>query len=143
MGGYYTFAEIESVLDQLTAAYPQFVSPKTSIGQTLEGREIWMVKISDNADIDENEPEVRFDAMHHAREPEGMQATDFEWFANSLLVSPLVREWWRQQLERGSFGAGFREQAVDGGVIRHHVRAHRGDTDGTPTGFEGGAHGFQ
>ncbi len=31
-----------------------------------------MVKISDNPDIDENEPEVLYTALHHAREPESM-----------------------------------------------------------------------
>ncbi len=75
MGGNYTYAEIGSVLDQLTAAYPQFVSPKSSIGASLEGRELWMVRVSDNPGVDEPEPEMRIDALHHAREPQGMQTT--------------------------------------------------------------------
>ncbi|MEM1452026.1 MAG: M14 family zinc carboxypeptidase [Planctomycetota bacterium] len=75
MGGYYTFAEIESVLDQMRATYPQFVSQKMSIGQTIQGRDIWMIRVSDNPDVDEDEPEARIDAMHHAREPQGMQTT--------------------------------------------------------------------
>jgi hypothetical protein len=41
------------------------------------------MKISDNPDTDESEPETRFDAMHHAREPESMQATI--WFMLALL----------------------------------------------------------
>ncbi|MHC4846298.1 MAG: M14 family zinc carboxypeptidase [Planctomycetota bacterium] len=68
MGGYYTYAEILSILDQLRALYPSLISARTSIGTTLEGRDIWMVRISDNPDVDENEPEVRFDSNHHARE---------------------------------------------------------------------------
>jgi len=83
MGGYYTLAEIESVLDQMRAAYPTLISARQSIGQTLEGRDIWMVKISDNPDVDEAEPETRIDSLHHAREPEGMQAS--LWFMLSLL----------------------------------------------------------
>ncbi len=75
MGGYYTFAQIESVLDQMTAAYPAITTTKSSLGTSHEGRPLWMVKVSDNPDTDENEPEVRFDSLHHAREPEGMQAT--------------------------------------------------------------------
>ncbi|MDG1049302.1 MAG: M14 family zinc carboxypeptidase, partial [Planctomycetota bacterium] len=75
MSGYYTFAEVVSVLDQLTAAYPQFVSAKSSIGQSLQGRDLWMVKVSDNPGVDEPEPEMRIDALHHAREPMGMQTT--------------------------------------------------------------------
>ena len=75
MSGYYTFAEVVSVLDQLTAAYPQFVSAKSSLGQSLQGRDLWMVKVSDNPGVDEPEPEMRIDALHHAREPMGMQTT--------------------------------------------------------------------
>ena len=54
MGGYYTFNEIEEQLDQLTNLYPQIISEKVSIGQSLEGREIWGIKISDNPNLDEN-----------------------------------------------------------------------------------------
>ncbi|MFT7669548.1 MAG: hypothetical protein ACI8X5_002253 [Planctomycetota bacterium] len=78
MSGYYNFSELTSVLDQVHNAYPNIVSAKSSIGQSLEGREIWMLKVSDNPGVDEAEPEVRFDSLHHAREPEGMQAS--LWF---------------------------------------------------------------
>ena len=92
MGGYYTFAEVESVLDQMTAAYPSLVTAKASIGQTLEGREQWMIKISDNPGVDEGEPEVRFDAMHHAREPQSMQATLYFalWLLEEYGTDPLA-----------------------------------------------------
>ncbi len=75
MGGYYTYAEIESVLDQMSAAYPNLLTPKVSIRTALQGRNIWMVKAGDNPGTDEDEPEMRIDAMHHAREPQGMQTT--------------------------------------------------------------------
>lgn len=68
VGGYYTLAEIVSILDQLKVLYPALITARTSIGTTTEGRDIWAVKISDNPDVDENEPEVRFDSNHHARE---------------------------------------------------------------------------
>ena len=83
MGGYYTYAEVTSVLDQIHAAYPALTTVKASIGTSIEGRALWMLKVSDNPDIDESEPEVRFDALHHAREPESMQATF--WFLLCLL----------------------------------------------------------
>ncbi|MEM6674232.1 MAG: M14 family zinc carboxypeptidase [Planctomycetota bacterium] len=98
MGGYYTFDEVVSVLDQMRATYPQFISQKSSIGQTLQGREIWMVRVSDNPDVDENEPESRIDAMHHAREPQSMQATLyfmsflFEEYGNDPLATYLLDE---------------------------------------------------
>ncbi len=75
MGGHFTFAEMLAILDDLTARFPQLCSARTSIGQSIQGRDLWMVKISDNVGIDENEPEVLFDALHHAREPLSMGAT--------------------------------------------------------------------
>jgi len=53
MGGYYTLAETISVLDQITAAFPNLTSDRFSIGSSIEGRNIWAVKGSDNPDIDE------------------------------------------------------------------------------------------
>ncbi|SVE59212.1 uncharacterized protein METZ01_LOCUS512066, partial [marine metagenome] len=69
MGGYYTFSEIEEQLDNLYADYPNLISEKISLGETLEGRDIWMVKISDNPELDEDEPEMLYTGLHHAREP--------------------------------------------------------------------------
>lgn len=83
MGGYYTLAQIESVLDQMRSAYPGLISARSSIGTSIQGRDLWMVRISDNPDVDENEPEIRIDALHHAREPQGMQCT--LWFMLYLL----------------------------------------------------------
>jgi hypothetical protein len=83
MGGYYPFSEVESVLDQIHAAYPTLTGAKFSIGTTIQGRTIWAMKVSDNPGTDESEPEARFDAMHHAREPESMQATI--WMMLALL----------------------------------------------------------
>jgi len=69
MGGNYTWAQIVAILDSLAKANPKIVSTKVSIGKSIEGRDLWMVKISDNVNVDEKEPEVLFDALHHAREP--------------------------------------------------------------------------
>ncbi|HKB84523.1 MAG TPA: M14 family zinc carboxypeptidase [Ignavibacteriaceae bacterium] len=73
MGGYYTLAEVTAQLDSMRLHYPDLISVKQSIGTTVENRQIYMVKISDNPDINENEPQVLFTAIHHAREPEGME----------------------------------------------------------------------
>ena len=73
MGGFYTLAEVNAQLDSMRLHYPNLISVKQSIGTTVENRPIYMVKISDNPDISENEPQVLFTAIHHAREPEGME----------------------------------------------------------------------
>ncbi len=72
MGGYYTFDEVVSKLDSMHLLYPNLISEKVSLGQSVEGREIWMVKISDSPNIDEGEPEILYTSLHHAREPQGM-----------------------------------------------------------------------
>lgn len=72
MGGYLTFAEMELELDSLKNMYPNLITSKISIGNSLEGRPIWVVKISDNADVDENEPEVFLNGLTHAREAVSM-----------------------------------------------------------------------
>ena len=69
MGGYYTFDELVENLDELYNEYPQFVKEKISIGNTLEGRDIWAIKLSDNPNIDEDETEILYTGLHHAREP--------------------------------------------------------------------------
>ena len=68
MGGYKTLDEINAYLDSMIAAYPDIISTKENIGNTIEGRPIWAVKISDNPNVDEDEPEVLYTAAIHARE---------------------------------------------------------------------------
>lgn len=72
MGGFYTLAEIITKLDSMKLLFPNLITTKVSIGNSIENRSIYMVKISDNPDIDENEPEILYTALHHAREPQGM-----------------------------------------------------------------------
>jgi hypothetical protein len=81
MGGYYTFAEIEADLDEMFQLYPNLITEKYSIGTSVEGRTIWAVKISDNPNINEDEPSVGFDALIHAREPQSMATLMyFMWY---------------------------------------------------------------
>ena len=68
MGGYYTFSEIEEQLIQINNEYPN-LTVLNSIGTSLEGRNIWSLKLSDNVSIDEDEPEILYTGLHHAREP--------------------------------------------------------------------------
>lgn len=67
-GGYYSFAEMETAMNQLVTAYPAIAS-KTSLTKTVGNRDLWMIKISDNVASDEaNEPEVLYLGLQHARE---------------------------------------------------------------------------
>jgi hypothetical protein len=80
MGGFYTPAEVNAELDEMYTDYPNLITQKVSIGTTLEGRPIYMVKISDNPSLSENEPQALYTALHHAREPESMEQMIFFMF---------------------------------------------------------------
>ncbi len=72
MGGYYTYQEIVNQMDSMYIRFPGLITQKYSIGTSQLGRTIWAAKISDNPDINENEPQALFDALIHAREPQSM-----------------------------------------------------------------------
>lgn len=59
--------EIEDFIREVHAQYPDITAIK-SIGKSLEGRDIWAIKISDNVRVKEMEPAILVNAMHHARE---------------------------------------------------------------------------
>jgi len=69
MGGYYTFDEIVYNLDLVYSECSEISTEKISIGQSFEGRDIWAIKFSDNPNSDEDEAEVLYTGLHHAREP--------------------------------------------------------------------------
>jgi murein tripeptide amidase MpaA len=64
---YHTNAEMVAEIHAAEAAYPGLVDV-LSIGKSYGGRDIWIAKVSDNVAVDEPEPEVLVDALHHARE---------------------------------------------------------------------------
>jgi carboxypeptidase T len=64
---YHNYAEMVAEVNAVVARYPAIAS-KRVIGQTYQGRDIVAVKISDNVGTDEAEPEVLYQANHHARE---------------------------------------------------------------------------
>ncbi len=72
MQGNYTWDELNNRFDELLNLYSNIISERLVIGQSVEGRDIWAFKISDNPNIDEDEPEVLFTSLIHAREPLSM-----------------------------------------------------------------------
>ncbi len=74
-GGYCTIDQMLTHLDTMAARFPNLITIRQPISPltTSEGRQIFYVKISDNPNINENEPQVLYTGMHHAREPIGMQ----------------------------------------------------------------------
>ena len=74
MGGFYTYSEVMASLDSMQVLYPNLVSQKDTIGYSILGKPIVAVKISDNPEVQESEPEIIYTGLHHAREPAGMMA---------------------------------------------------------------------
>lgn len=76
MGGFYKWEEVQSTLDSLANQYGSrgLITQKFSIGKSYEGRDLYAIKISDNANTDESaqEKQVLYTALTHAREPQGM-----------------------------------------------------------------------
>lgn len=71
-GGCLTLSGVEAELDKMRQLYPHLVSIKQNISSTNqtthEGRPIYFVKISDNPDVEETEPQVLYTGMTHSRE---------------------------------------------------------------------------
>lgn len=66
-GEYHSYGELERELLDLQDSYPQ-ITRVLSLGESLEQRNIYALKISDNVYQDEDEAEVIFIGCHHARE---------------------------------------------------------------------------
>jgi len=70
--GYHTFAQLTAELQAAAAAYPNLCKLH-DLGLSVQGRELWMLEISDNVGVDEDEPEFRFVSTMHGDEVVGME----------------------------------------------------------------------
>lgn len=71
--GYHDYDAVKARLFQVEDQFPQIarvvdVSAEYGTGPTYEGRHLYAIKISDNVDQDEDEPNVYIVSNHHARE---------------------------------------------------------------------------
>ncbi len=81
--GYFTYTEIINKMDSLVNAFPD-ICKKYSFGTSLQGRQLAALKISDNVEIDEPEPEIFFDSGIHGDEIGGPQ--NVIYFARDLCI---------------------------------------------------------
>jgi carboxypeptidase T len=74
-GGFSTIEECYAHLDHMFDLYPELITVKQEISSTttILGEPVYYVKISDNPNVAEDEPQVLYTGMIHAREPIGMQ----------------------------------------------------------------------
>ncbi|MFN4286261.1 MAG: M14 family zinc carboxypeptidase [Lacibacter sp.] len=102
MGGYYTLAEVYTQINNLRTNYPNLVRIDT-IGWTFGGnrtgaatpRPIWVVKISDNVNVDEPaEAESLITGLTHAREGMSMMNIIFfmQYLTENYATNPRIKE---------------------------------------------------
>jgi len=69
---FHDYVSTIALVDSLIQAYPSLIE-KVTYGSSLQGRELYAVKISDNVSVDEPEPEISFDGCHHGDEIMGSE----------------------------------------------------------------------
>ncbi|AEA42195.1 M14 family zinc carboxypeptidase [Fluviicola taffensis] len=79
MGGFYTYQEFLAEIDAMATQYPNLITVKDTISNflSIQNRPIYWMRLSDNPNSDEAEPEVLYTAVHHAREPNSLSEVIF------------------------------------------------------------------
>jgi len=73
-GGFLTITQAMEHLDNMATLYPDLISPRYALDYpTHNDQNLYWVRLSDNPTTNEDEPEVLYTGMHHAREAIGLQ----------------------------------------------------------------------
>ncbi len=72
LGGYHNYAGLTAELASYAAAYPEICRLYT-LGQSVQGRELWAMLITDNPNTEEDEPEFKYVSTMHGDEPLGTE----------------------------------------------------------------------
>jgi len=146
-GQYHTFAEIESILEDIADDHPD-ITELTSLGTTYEGRDIWCLEISDNPGVDEGEPGIFLMGLHHAREWPTVEivlniceelTSGYSSLVNSLriwIIPCLNPDGYYYCHDQGHDWRKNR-RPVDGGIGIDLNRNYAGSSDGNPWGAWG------
>ncbi len=88
-----TFEQYVARMQSLADAHPNLVS-LVQIGQSVMGRGLYCMEITDNPGVDENEPEFKYSANHHGDETTGVEMTMrlAELLAISYGTDPTITE---------------------------------------------------
>ena len=72
LGVYHDYDGVTALLMEFADAAPA-ITRLMSLGQSVQGREIWALLITDNPDVEEDEPEFRYASTMHGDEPVGTE----------------------------------------------------------------------
>jgi predicted deacylase len=131
-GDFHSYRELESDLEALENAYPGTVK-LAIIGTSLEGRNIYAVKLSDDPERNDGEPGILILGCHHAREWISVDVPLFlaRYLAESAASDPAVRS----LLARGEIwivplvNPDGLEYSID--VYRYWRKNRRANSDGS------------
>jgi len=82
---YHTYDEVHSEILALQASYPSIVRIDTLGVSMQDSMDIWGVKLSDNVGLDEDEPVVFYNGIHHAEEVMGLEV--IMWMLDELTTN--------------------------------------------------------
>jgi carboxypeptidase T len=90
--GYHTYAEMVTEIHAVAAAHPRIVRLFT-IGQSYRGRALWAAEVSDHVGVNEGEPEVLIDGLHHGAEHMSaeMPLVLLHWLADGYASNAAVK----------------------------------------------------
>jgi len=102
---YYDYEKMTILLHELSHNYSNILS-LDSIGITYEGRDIWMVKLSDNVSSDEEEPGVLFIGAHHGNEKPSFEVLIY-------FINHMVNNYYKENFDDDQDGL-LNEDDIDG-----------------------------
>jgi hypothetical protein len=74
LADYPSFSEVTQRLQTAASKYPRIMK-LVSIGKSVKGKDLWVMKISDNVETDEVEPEFKYISSMHGDEITGRELT--------------------------------------------------------------------
>lgn len=149
MGGYRTFDEIVAEMIRLHEAYPDIISSPAVIGTTIEDRPLLAIKVSDNPEEDENEPEALFTSLIHCREVVtsyilfGVIEQLAEGYGEDERLTRLVDErqiWFIPVVNPDGYVFNEEDEPDGGGMWRKNRRRNEGGSYGVDLNRNFGSH---
>jgi len=83
MGGYFSYEQAIQQMDNMSNLFPNLISNRANISnfQTIEGRPIQWVKLTNNPNQTNSRPQILYTSLHHSREPASLsQLVFFMWY---------------------------------------------------------------
>ena len=89
MEDYHNYNELTAFMQDIADQYPD-ITRLESIGQSVQGRELWVMEISDNPGVNELEPEFKYVANMHGDETVGRELSLYliEWLVEGYGNDP-------------------------------------------------------